>query len=137
MIPHNPIIKFDQTPLKYVPVSHHTMAKKSVKSVFIADSSDKRCITGTFLITLEGEFLPLQLTYGGKTKQSFSRYKFPELFSLSVNPKHFSNTKESIKIIEEIVLPYVKKEREKLDDPDQAALLILDVFRGSNDIRSN
>ena len=49
---------------------------------------------------------------------------------MSINPKHFSNTEESIKIIEEIVLPYVEKEREKLDDPGQAALLILDVFRG-------
>ena len=49
---------------------------------------------------------------------------------MTVNPKHFSNTEESIKIIEEIVLPYVEKEREKLDDPVQAALLILDVFKG-------
>ena len=62
-------------------------------------------------------------------KQSLPKYKFPELFSLSVNPKHFSNTEESIKIIEEIVLTYVEKEREKLDDPGQAAL-ILDVFKG-------
>ena len=49
---------------------------------------------------------------------------------MSVNPKHFSNTKESIKITEEIVLSYVEKEREKLDDPGQTALLILDMFRG-------
>ena len=43
---------------------------------------------------------------------------------------HFSNTRELIKIIKEIVLPYVEKEKEKLDDPVQAAVLILDVFRG-------
>ena len=128
-IPQNLIMNLDQTPLKYVPVSHHTMAKKGVKSVSIAGSSDKRCITATFVITLEGDFLPLQLIYSDKTKQSLARYKFPESLSLSVNPKHFSNTEESIKIIEEIALPYVEKEREKLDDPDQATLLILDVFR--------
>ena len=104
-IPQNLIMNLDQTPLKYVPVSHHTMAKKGVKSVSIAGSSDKRCITGTFVITLEGDFLPLQLIYDGKIKQSLPRYKLPESFSLSINPKHFSNTEESIKIIEEIVLP--------------------------------
>ena len=104
------------------------MAKKGVKSVSIAGNSDKRCITGTFVITLEEDFLPLQLIYGSKTKQSVPRYKFSELFSLSVNPKHFSNTKELTKIIEKIVLPQVEKEREKLADSGQVALLILDMF---------
>ena len=129
-IPPDLIMNLDQTPLKYVPVSHHTMAKKGAKSVSIAGSSDKRCITGTFVITLAGDFLPMQLIYGGKTTQSLPRFKFPESFSLSVNSKHFSNMEESIKIINEIVLPYVDKQREKLDNHGQAALLILDVFRG-------
>ena len=117
------VMNLDQTPLKYVPVSHNTMAKKGVKSVSIAGSGDKRGITGTFVITLDGKFLPIQLIYGGKTKQSLPRYKFPESFSVSVNPKHFSNTEESIKIINEIVVPYVEKEREKLGDKSQPALL--------------
>ena len=116
-IPQILVMNLDQTPLKYVPVSHHTVAKNRVKSVSIAGSCDKRCITGTFVITLEREFLHLQLIYDGKTKHSLPKYKFPESFSLSVNPKHFSNTEESIKIIEEIFLPYVEEEREKLDDP--------------------
>ena len=30
------VMNLDQTPLKYVPVSHHTMAKKGAKSVAIA-----------------------------------------------------------------------------------------------------
>lgn len=129
-IPHSLIMNLDQTPLKYVPVSHRTMAKRGAKSVSIAGSSDKRCITGTFVITMEGCFLPMQLIYGGKTKQSLPRFKFPESFSLSVNPKHFSNTEESVKIVNEIIVPYVEAEREKLANLDQAALLILDVFRG-------
>ena len=58
-IPPDLIMNLDQTPLKYVPVSHHTVAKKGAKSVSIAGSSDKRCITGTFVITLAGDFLPL------------------------------------------------------------------------------
>ena len=36
------VMNLDQTPLKYVPVSHNTMTKKGVKSVSIAGSGDKR-----------------------------------------------------------------------------------------------
>ena len=129
-IPQNLILSLDQTPLKYVPVSHNTMAKKGVKLVAIAGSADKRSIRGTFVITLNGYFLPLQFIYGGKAEQSLPRYKFPHSFYLSVNPNHFSNTEESIKIIHEIVIPYVKREREDLKNGSLPALLILDVFRG-------
>ena len=96
-IPSNLVMNLDQTPLKYVPVSHHTLAKKGKKSVAIAGSSDNRSITGTFIITLDGKFLQLQLIYGGKTEQSLPRFKFPDNFTLSANPKHFNNTEESIK----------------------------------------
>ena len=87
-IPPERAMNLDQTPLKHVAVSHHTMAKKGANSVAIAASSDKRCIKGTFVITLKGDFLPIQLIYGGKTAPSLPRFKFPESFSLSVNPKH-------------------------------------------------
>ena len=50
------------------------------------------------------------------------RFNFPESFSLCANPKNFSNTAESIKVIE--------KQRQELEKPNQAALLIMDVFRG-------
>ena len=59
IVEENLIMNFDQTPLKYVPASNDTMAKKTVKSVCITGSFDKRYITGTFVITLEGDFLPV------------------------------------------------------------------------------
>ena len=50
---------------------------------------------------------------------------------MSANPKHYSNTAESIKLIEEIIVPYVEKERAPLKLSDkEPALLIMDVFRG-------
>ena len=128
-IPQNLILNLEQAPLKYVSVSHNTMAKKRVKSVDIAGSADKRSITGTFVITLKGDLLPLQLIYGGKRKQSLPRYKLPQSFSLIVNPNHFSNTEESINIVNQIVIIYVKRERENLENSSLPALLILDVFR--------
>ena len=72
----------------------------------------------------------MQLIYGGKTNQSLPRFKFPESFSLSVNPKHYSNTLESIKIIDEVIFSYVNALREILNNPNQAALLIFVVFCG-------
>ena len=47
---------------------NHTMAKENSKSGSIAESSNKRSITGTFTSTLNGHFLPMQLIYAGGNK---------------------------------------------------------------------
>ena len=65
-------------------------------------------------ITLAGDILYLQLIYGGNTLQRLQRFKSPEYFPLSVNLKHFSNTEEPIKVINEIVLLYVDKKKRKI-----------------------
>ena len=130
-VPPSMILNLDQTPSKYIQSSRYTMESKGSKSVAIARSGDKRAITATFVITLEGSFLPMQLIYGGKTSKSLPAVEFPEGFSLSVNPSHYSNIEESIKIMEEIVIPYLERERKKHDLPiDYPAILIVDVFRG-------
>ena len=108
------VINFDQTPSKLVPVGHSTLAKRNSTNVTIAGSSDKRTITATFAVSLAGHFLPPQLIYGGKTTQSLPKYEFPKSFSLIVNPTHYSNSQESIKFIEEILVPYFTKIRRDL-----------------------
>ena len=129
-VPDSLILNLDQTKLKYIPSANHTLAKKGSKSIGIAGSNDKRCITGTFTVSLKGGFLPMQLIYGWKTNQSLPRFKFPESFSLSENPKHYSNTLESIKVIDEVKTPYVNAQREILSNPNEEALLTFDMFRG-------
>ena len=86
-IPSHLVMNLDQTSLKYVPTMNHTMTKKNSSSVPITRSSDKRSITGTFIVILEGQFLPTQLIYGGKRLQSLPKFEFPDSFSLSMNPK--------------------------------------------------
>ena len=103
-IPDSLILNFNQTPSKYVPVASKTLAKRNSKQVCIKGSDDKRLITTTFNITMDGKFLGLQL--------SLLRYEFQKDFSLSVNPKHYSNEKESLKSIDKIVLPYVTEKRQ-------------------------
>ena len=130
-IPDSLIINIDQTPSKFAPASFRTMAIKNTKRVSIAGSSFKKAITATFGTTFSNDFLPMQLIYARKTAASFPKVKFPEKFSLSPNPKHFSNTQESLKLLEEIIIYYVDSERKKLNtSKDQYALLIIDVFTG-------
>ena len=125
------IINIDQTPLKYVPVGNETLAARGEQSVTIEGTADKRSITGTFAISLHGEFLPMQLIYGGKTTQSLSKVEFPSGFCLSANPKHFSNMDKSLKFLKEVIKPHVKKQRQVLKrSTDQKALVIMDVFTG-------
>ena len=131
-IPDSLILNFDQTPSKYVPVASTTLAKRNSKQVCIKGSDDKRSITATFTITMDGKFLGLQLIYGGKTNQSLPRYQFPTDFSLSVNPKRYRNEKKSLKLIDEIILPYVTEERQRLVKPNQKALVIFDVLKSNN-----
>ena len=129
-IPPSLVLNSDQTPSKYVQVGRFTMAPQGSKKVGKVGSDDKRTITLTFTVTLDGKILPFQIIYKGKTQQSIPKVKFPEGFSLSANIKHHSNTEEVLKHLKEIVIPYVNAERRKLGKPDQVALLIWDVFRG-------
>ena len=74
-------------------------------------------ITATFIITLDGTFLPPQLISGGKAVKSLPHIDCPSPFCLSANEKHYSNEVESVKISEEVVIPYTIKEREFLGLP--------------------
>ena len=112
-VPESLILNLDQTPSKLIQTSRHTLAKGGSKDIPLAGSSDKRTITATFVISLSGKFLTIKLiyAYGGKTDRSIPRVKFPPSFSLSANPKHYSNTKEAIKVTNDVVIPYIKRER--------------------------
>ena len=101
-IPPSLVFSLDQTPSKYTPVLNKTMALKGSKTVPIKGSTEKRMITATFTITLDDYFLPEQLIYGGKSSKSLPRVNLPKSFSLSANPKNYSNEQESIKVLEEI-----------------------------------
>ena len=108
------------------------MAAKVTKNGPIKGSTDRRMITATITITLDGLLsLPMQLIYTGKPKKSLPRVQFPSSFLFSFSPKHYSNEEDSIKVLNNIAVPYAVKEREKPGlNEVQAALLIMDVFKG-------
>ena len=131
-IPPALIINHDQTPITYVSQSSRTLAKKGSKIVAIAESKDKRQITGNLAVSLDGSVLPFQIIYKGKTKRCLpKKTKFPEGFHITMTPTHWSNETTSIEYFEKILDPYFVKKRKDLNLPeDQKCLVISDVFTG-------
>ena len=113
-------------PSKYVPSCIKRLEPKGIKIVSVAGSTDNKTITTTFTITMDGKFLPSK-----KTSKSIPPVTFPDGFLVSANKNHYSNEKDSLKMLEYIIIPYAKKQRQNLNlDPQYPALLILDVFKG-------
>ena len=98
-IPHDLIINIDQTYLPFVLVSNYTLSPKGNKKVAISNCTDYRQITGTFGIRLNGEFLPIQLIYQGKTERCHPKFKFPEEFHVTHTKNHWSNEEKSKELV--------------------------------------
>ncbi len=100
-----------------VSVGRLTMATHGSKTVpIVVGLYDKRNITLTFVVILAGDFLPMQIIYAGKTKQSQPRgFVFPKGFSITQNPQHWSNETETLKLIDEVIHPYAVNKRRELN----------------------
>ena len=106
------------------------MDKKNEKLVPIANSAEYRQVTGTFSITLSGDFLPLQIIYQGKTVRCYPKFNFPEEFNITHTLNQWSNEEKSIELIMKVLVPYVKSKKEELGlRPTNNWLLIADVFK--------
>ena len=90
-IPDDLIINFDQNPLSYVVTGNSTLDEKGVKYVPLQGKGKKKQITGTFAISIIGDFLPVQLIYDGKTPQCLPKdVEFPKEFDVTLTPNHWS-----------------------------------------------
>ena len=49
------------------------------------------------------------------------------MFTFSVNEKHFPNRQEGVKLLEDVIIPYVKERAFKNLSVDKKSLLIMDV----------
>ncbi len=99
------------------------MAPNGSKRIELKGLGDKRQITGVFCGTILGEFLPIQLIYGGKTNRCHPSYDFPSDWVISHSDNHWSNENTMLTYIEWIIVPYIKNIRESMGvDDSQAAL---------------
>ena len=127
-IPHSWILNIDQILLKHISVGIFTLVNKGVKSVTMERDNSKRCITATFGIILNNNFQLIQLICAQKTEQSFPCHKSSDEFSLSVIQTHYSNSTESIELIDEIIAPELENKWQKFSLPP--------VFKGLHNMGS-
>ena len=128
-IPPELIMNWDQTGIKLVPSSSWTMAQQGSRRVEMSGVGDKRQITAIYCGTILGDFLPLQLIYQGKTPRCHPHYKFPPEWSITHSPKHWSNEQTMLEYIDHIIVPYIERVRQELDEC-KPALVIMDNFKG-------
>ena len=74
------VLNLDQTPLSYVSLRENTFSSKGSKYVPFKRLDDKRQITATFAVSATGSFLPIQLIYQGKSKDTCQNSHFPPIF---------------------------------------------------------
>lgn len=129
-IPPELILNWDQTGIKIVPCSPWTMDRQGSRRVEMIGISDKRQITAVFCGSLVGDFLPVQLIYKGKSARCHPHYKFPPGWDITQSPKHWSTENTMLEYINNIIVPYVKKIRQELDDEETPAVVIMDNFKG-------
>ena len=94
-IPTSLILNLDQTPLNYVSPGKYTFRFRGAKNVSIKGEDNKRQITGTFALTLDGKFLLIQLICQGKSRCCLPKFDFPDSSSISFTKTHWSNTDKS------------------------------------------
>ena len=129
---HNDLIlNFDQTALGFTCPAKTTFTEKNAETVPIGNVDDKRQITGTFVVNLPHEFLPIQLIYTGKTDLCHQKVEFLKGFDITHSPNHWANKEIVMSPLKKIVFPFVNKKYESLSlSKDAKALLIFDVFKG-------
>uniref|UniRef100_A0A1X7TX50 DDE-1 domain-containing protein n=1 Tax=Amphimedon queenslandica TaxID=400682 RepID=A0A1X7TX50_AMPQE len=129
-IPHELVINWDHMGINYIPVSNLTMAE-GVHRVKIVGLGNKRQLTVVFACSLNGDFLPPQVIYAGKTPRCLPSVSFPKSWHVTFTENHWANERTTIDNIRKNLLPYVQETHQKLSlSPDHAALVIYDRFKG-------
>ena len=113
-IPDGLVINIDQTRLPFILLIKYTMDKKIQKPVPIANSADYPQVTGAFSITFllfftKANDLPSQ------TDRCHPNFIFSEEFNITHNVLTLFNGEKAIKLVEKILLPYIRNKKEELN----------------------
>ena len=106
-IPSNMIINWNQTAIKYIPVSNWTMADEGSQRVEVVATNDKRQITAVFGITLSGDFLPPQLIYQGTTPKCLPSIRFLAGWDVTFSENHWLNESTMEDYLNNMLFPYI------------------------------
>ena len=126
-IPSDLIINWDQTGIKYMPVSNWIIADEGSKWVEVVGADDKRQITTA--ITLSGDFLHPQLTYKGTTSKCLPSVHFPVGWDVTFSENDWSNEGTMVSYLDKVLIPYIARTRIKNQlDGTYPALVIYDTL---------
>ena len=103
-IPSQLVIHWDQTPIDVAPSINWSMAEEGSQRVGVAALNDKRQVTSTLAVTLDGQFLPFQVLYQGKTDRCHPIYTFPDEFDIFHTHNHWANGETVTRYIKNIIL---------------------------------
>jgi DDE superfamily endonuclease len=126
------IINMDQTGIHLVPSSSWTYERKGSDHVAVIGAEDKRQITACIASSMDGNFLPLQLVFQGKTSRCLPPHTPASLASLAhltFSDNHWSSQTTMKEYIEKIIMPYSNRciELHQLH-ADAKMILVLDVW---------
>jgi hypothetical protein len=123
------IINFDQTGVNILPSSSYTMEKEGAKQVSIIGVEDKRQITAVFAIDMDGNLLPPQLIYAGRTDKCHPKFQFPDEWEIDHTESHWSTAASMVRYAQRVLIPYVCAQRLMLNlSETQVAVVIFDTY---------
>ena len=97
----------------------------------LREKSDKRLITWTFAVSLDGKFSLIQLIYQRKSRHCLPKFNFLDSLSINFTKNHWLNIDKSIEFFKEIIYPYLKMRKEgKGYHKEQHSLIIMDTYKG-------
>jgi hypothetical protein len=122
----------DQTGVHLVPSSSYTYEREGASSVAVIGAEDKRQITVCLASSMDGDLLPLQLIFQGKTPRCLpdsTPASVASQFHLTFSENHWSSQATMQQYISEVIMPYVQR---KIDEhrlrADSKIILVLDVW---------
>src|SRR5690606_22792260 len=108
------VINMNQTGVHLVPSAGWTVTYERINSAAMAvlGAEDKRQITVCLASSLDGELLPLQLIFQGKTDRSLpaaTAYSLSSRADITCSENHWSSQQTMQRYIEKVILPYSER----------------------------
>lgn len=126
------VVNMDQTGILLAPADSRTYEAKGAKDVQVIGADDKRQITACIASSLDGDFLPLQLIFQGKTEQChppLTQEAKEAYVHLTHSENHWSNQTTMQEYISEVLVPYAERRIQQYNlSRDAHIVLVLDVW---------
>lgn len=105
----------DETGINMIPAGAKSFAPTGSKQVPGSVKKSRSQISKVTMISLEGELLPYQLIFTGKTQRSVPLDVEPTPGSkYTQSPSHFATVTTQLELVNQIIVPYVKNKRLEL-----------------------